>query len=478
MKTKFLSVDGPLHSDPENLPIPTPSTLDESYDTDPKEYIQLFEIPDGGYGWVMVLAVFIINVSTWGANSGFAIYLAFYLETELFTTSAELYALIGGFSIGIGIAFSPVITYLCGVIGVRPVMIIGACVQLAGNLMASWSVSLWEIFMTQGILLGFGMTMLALPAISLLPQWFKKKRTLAGGIAASGSGAGGMMYNLAMSKIMQQYSYKWALRAQGIMCFVTVCIAIALIRVRTTIKGEFKIFDLTVVRTFGFLLAVLWVILTMFGYVVLMYNLADFTKSLGYSSHQASIVSAMISCGAFFIRPLVGFLSDRFGVITANIGAHLLCGIFALAMWIPARNYATAIAFAFILGGLMGSVWPSVATVVARVGGLTKFPVFFGMLWVFLGLSSMASPVIGIKLKAAPPAGLLVAPTQYHNVAVFVGCCYIGAALMLWILRAWIVARDELSGESSESDNGSELLLTVPFFSPFKKLFCWGSKLA
>ncbi|ODQ81590.1 hypothetical protein BABINDRAFT_170332 [Babjeviella inositovora NRRL Y-12698] len=410
-----------------------------------------FDIPNGGYGWVIVLAIFLINVSTWGANSGFAIYLAFYLRTELFTDSAELYALIGGLAIGSGVTFSPVFTYLTGKIGIRPVMIIGAFLQLGSNLMASWSVHLWQIFLTQGLLAGFGMAMLAMPAMALLPQWFKKKRTLAGGLAASGSGAGGIMYNLSMSQIMQKYTYKWALRTQGIMCFSTVCVAISLIRVRSTVtgKGKFQIFDASALSCFGFWMSVLWVTFTMFGYVVIKYTLADFTHSLGFTSSQGSVVSAMTSAGGFFIRPVIGIIADKYGVVTVNIIVHILTGIFALAMWIPCRNYGTAIAFAFIEGGIMGSIYTSCATVLARISGLKIFPVFFGMVWFFLGIASIVSPVIGMSLKTDPPAGMVSDPTQYRSVSIFVGCCYFGAALSLWTLRAWLVARDELTEEGA-----------------------------
>ncbi|CAI4569153.1 CAS_1a_G0031300.mRNA.1.CDS.1 [Saccharomyces cerevisiae] len=42
------------------------------------------EVPDGGYGWFILLAFILYNFSTWGANSGYAIYLAHYLENNTF----------------------------------------------------------------------------------------------------------------------------------------------------------------------------------------------------------------------------------------------------------------------------------------------------------------------------------------------------------------------------------------------------------
>ena len=70
----------------------------------------VIEVPDGGYGWFVVIAIFLFNISTWASNSGFSIYLAYYLQHDKFAGGTKLdYAAIGGIAFGAGLLFMPLI---------------------------------------------------------------------------------------------------------------------------------------------------------------------------------------------------------------------------------------------------------------------------------------------------------------------------------------------------------------------------------
>lgn len=237
------------------------------------------EVPDGGLdAWLVVLACWMYNFSTWGANSGFSIYLAHFLSSDTFAGATKLdYGLVGGLTFGTGIIFSSFINYMVGLTNLRVCIGLGCVLQLASTLLASFSTELWQLYLTQGVMQGFGLAFIAISNLNILPQWFRRKRNLAIGISASGSGAGGIIFNLAMQEIMNRYSYKWALRAQGIICAVMVTTAIFFTKSRADhIKPIVKLYDAGVYRCFGVWLEVLWCIFTMFGYVILLFNLADF----------------------------------------------------------------------------------------------------------------------------------------------------------------------------------------------------------
>lgn len=57
----------PSTNNPADEPVDRKSTENEPDATDPEE-VKPPEI-DGGYGWVCVVAVFLINAHTWGINS-------------------------------------------------------------------------------------------------------------------------------------------------------------------------------------------------------------------------------------------------------------------------------------------------------------------------------------------------------------------------------------------------------------------------
>ncbi|KAM9902834.1 hypothetical protein OXX79_003726 [Metschnikowia pulcherrima] len=425
----------------------------------------LAEIPDGGYGWFIVLACFLLNFNTWGANSGFAVYLSNYLNEGTFKGADKYdYAVIGGMTFGVGLVFAPVVNWTQGKIGIKVTIILGMFFQFAGLMMASFAKRLWQLYLTQGMLQAFGLAFMSIPAMSILPQWFKKKRTFAAAISAAGSGCGGIVYNLAMQKVIQIQSVSWALRAQSILCFGLSWISIALIRTRMQVKTT--LFDASVLQTAGFYIAVFYVVFCMLGYVVVLYNMANFTTSLGYSAYQGSIASAMVQVGSVLGRPVVGRLSDRLGAITITCAAYFLAAVFVFALWVPAKNYATIIAFCVIQGSIMGSIFATIAPICAKLFGLNRVGVSLGMLWIFLGISGMASPVIGLALKTGG-AGY-VGSDQYLHCSIFSGAAFVACFLTLLVMRGYVIHRHEMA--ESDADQG-HMHIRVPFWAPLKCAF-------
>lgn len=441
--------------------------LENESPTEKEEIREEFEIPDGGYGWFIVLAVVLINANTWGANSGFAIYLSHYLNEGMFKGGDKYdYALIGGMAIGVGLVFAPIVNYTVGKIGIRPTIILGNCMQFAALMMALFAVNLWQLYMTQGVLNAFGLAFIALPGMAILPQWFKKRRLIASAIAAGGSGIGGVIYNLGMQKIVDFRGVFWALRAQLIMEFGMVWIAILLIRLRMQNSVKTTLYDSECLRLMGFWLVVLYVVTCQLGYVIVLYDMANFTTSMGYLSYQGSIASAMVQVGSFFGRPLVGFVAQFIGPVTATFLAYLLCAIFCFAMWIPARNLPTIYAFCIILGGLMGTIYATMPPLLAKLVGVRKVGVALCLAWIFLGLAGIASPVIGIALTSSSPQA--TGGNQFLHCSIFAGCAFTASSVVLLIMRGYVCAREKLAGDS-DPDMG-HMHIYVPPYAPFKHM--------
>ncbi|EER32518.1 hypothetical protein CTRG_04189 [Candida tropicalis MYA-3404] len=428
---------------------------------------------DGGYAWVICFACLLLNFNTWGGNSGFAIYFSAYLSENTFAGATKIdYAYIGGIAFGVGTVFSPVINVLLGKIGFRGVLIIGNCLQFTALMLASWSTKLWQLYLTQGLMQSFGLAFLFIPTITVLPQYFKKKRVLAGGIATAGSGFGGLVYNLAMQKVVDTKGVHWALRVQSIMEFGMVWISIALIKSKAKQHSiEFKIIDPKIFMTAPFWLLSFFMITCMFGYVIVLYTLANFTTSLGYSGEEGSYVSAMVQVGSAVGRPAVGYIADKYGGVTVSVVVYYVVGIFCLAMWIPTRNLASIIIFALISGSLMGSVYGMIAPAIARSFGIQKMNVVVSKIFIVMAISGLFSPVIGVALTKGEAVG--VDPTRYVYCSVFTGVSFIVCATTLLILRGYIKARDHLMEKDghTDSDLADYTGVTVPFTSVFANMF-------
>lgn len=436
------------------------------------------EEKEGGYGWVIVFAVFLLNFATWGMNSGFAVYFSYYLNNNTFAGASRIdYSVIGGCAFGVGLFFAPIINYIQGIIGIKWTIVLGNCLQFTALMLASWSVNLWQLYLTQGVMQSFGLAFISLPGLTILPQWFKKKRTFAGGLATAGSGCGGIVFNLGMQAVIKSLTVFWALRCQSIIGFGLVWIAILLIKDKHKHTGhiQFTFIDKQVLRTFGFYVMAFFIITCMFGYVVVLYTLVNFTTSLGYSEHQGSIVSAMIQLGSVVGRPLIGMVADRIGPITMLTIVYLISAIFTLAMWIPARNWATMLIYGLIMGSIMGSIYGACAPMVARIVGLKKLNVAFCMLWVCLGASGLASPVIGVGLVTG--SSEITSPTQYLHCTIFAGVSFFACSASVLLLRGYVIARDRLSSHI-DSDTGGHLDVRVPPMQALKCMFMWPQRRA
>lgn len=100
--------------------------------------------------------------------------------------------------------FAPVITWLYHIFSIQFIIGLGILFQGAALLLAAFSVTLWEIYLTQGVLIGFGLAFIFIPSVTLIPLWFRNKRSLASGIGTAGSGLGGIVFNLGMQSILQR----------------------------------------------------------------------------------------------------------------------------------------------------------------------------------------------------------------------------------------------------------------------------------
>lgn len=72
----------------------------------------------------------------------------------------------------------------------RALLVAGNFFVVFGLMMTSLCQEFWQVVLAQGITCGIGYGLLFIPGVSVIPQWWVKRRVLASGLAASGSGFG------------------------------------------------------------------------------------------------------------------------------------------------------------------------------------------------------------------------------------------------------------------------------------------------
>ncbi|KAK2744108.1 hypothetical protein FQN55_006976 [Onygenales sp. PD_40] len=381
--------------------------------------------PDGGYGWVIVAACFSLNCFSWGVVSTYGVYLAEYLSHNRFPEATSVdYALIGGFIFSVAMLFAPLITIIAREAGVRPTMFIGTLFFGGGFIAASFSKRLWQLYISQGIMLGLGVGFTYVPNIAIISQWFDKKRSLANGITGAGSGIGGLVFSFMTDAIIRRISLEWAFRVTAIIVIVMLLLATALIRTRNeAIRPPQRGFDSKLLRRADVLLVLSWSFISMLGYMTLLYSLPDYGRSIGLSKSQAASVNAILNLGTAIGRPLIGISSDRFGRLQVAGVLTGFCGLICFAIWIPGTSYGVLILFALISGGILGVFWVSIGPVCVEVAGLAELQSVLSLSWVSVVLPTMFSEVIALKLRRPN------SDREYLYPQIFAGVSYIVASI-------------------------------------------------
>lgn len=113
--------------------------------------------------------------------------------------------------------------------GTRVLFCVGALFWGLGYVAASFATEFWHIVMGQGFLTGLGMACTYWPGVTVVPQWFGKRRATALGVAVVGAGLGNFGAGLMIETLISTYDFRVALQISagvgtGLLGVATVCI--------------------------------------------------------------------------------------------------------------------------------------------------------------------------------------------------------------------------------------------------------------
>ena len=241
----------------------------------------------------------------------YGVYLAHYLASGTFPGATPLdFAFIGGIEFGACFLISPACTILTRELGRVVVMSTGVCVMAGGFIAASFASEIWQLYLTQGLMVGLGIGAIFIPGIAVLPQWFKARRSLAQGLASAGSGFLGLAFSLGTAAMIEGISLAWSLRIIGILCLVGNGVATALIRDRNHIVKPPQLgFAVHLLRRYDCLLLLMWAFIHIMGYMVILYSLSNYAvQVLGLSQEKAGLITAILNLVTGIGRPCIGLM--------------------------------------------------------------------------------------------------------------------------------------------------------------------------
>lgn len=262
---------------------------------------------------------------------------------------------------------APIVTALTHRFGKFVTMAAGVALQTSGYVAAGFVNRIWQLMITQGILVGLGIGFVYVPSLPILSQWFDTRRSLANGIASAGSGFGGALFSWTTGAIVDALGLQWALCATGIITFVLIIIAISLLRDRNKyIKPPQLAFDISLLKRYEVQLLLAWSFVSMLGYITLLFSLSDFALSIGITAQRATDIIGFLNIGTAVGRPIIGIASDKLDRIDVAGALTLICGLSCFVFWLPAYSYGLLVFFSFLAGAILGVFW-MVGVAITRV---------------------------------------------------------------------------------------------------------------
>lgn len=289
----------------------------------------------------------------------YGVFLGYYLENDIYPSAAPTdFAFIGGLNFALAMLASPVVTIMARQYGIHVPMSIGILLQTAGFITASFATQIWHLYLTQGALVGLGVGFTYIPSIAILSQWFHRRRSLANGISAAGSGIGGLIFSLSVRAAISDISLAWSLRIAGLVSgFMNILATIAIRSRNHVIQPKQHPFDRVLLQRYEVLLVLSWAFVSMLGYNTLLFSMSDFARSIGLNDSQAATVTALLNLGTALGRPFIGVTSDYFGRIETAGSMTFVCAVSVFAIWLPATSYGVTILFVIINGAVLGVFW-------------------------------------------------------------------------------------------------------------------------
>lgn len=410
---------------------------------------------DRGIAWVMALCSMLMVFATWGANAGFGVFLNYYTSHHQFPGATQYdFALIGGIIVFLAQSLAPFSGFVCQMIGSTPLFVVGIIVQTGAYVGASFATQIWHLYLAQGVFVGLSFVMLFIPVTFILPTWFDKRMATAMGITVCGSGLGGVVFSLSVNKLIDNTGdQRWALRMCAIVTGASAIVATCILRPRTKSQPLMKttftssyiatnakaMFNFKIFRRYPLAALCLWFLIILMTYIIVLFSLAPYAKLIGLTASQASNITAILNAAQVVGRPLMGYFGDNIGRNNLSTIVCFICSVLIFALWINAKTYGSLIAFAILIGLIIGvgsTMAQSMAADLVETPG--HLPAAWSGLNISVGFFSLVSEVIALKLvnKALT--------RQYLHSQIFAGSCAFFAFALMLINREWLV-RQKLS---------------------------------
>lgn len=357
-------------------------------------------------GWYIVGAVHVLLALIFGAAYSFG----------AFFTSIQANFDAGRFSTASIFSFTALIYYVVGVFSgalsdrtsVRTVTMAGIVMLALGFLVSSLLSSSLALFLGAFcVLVGLGVGLVYVPAVSTIQRWFVMYRSSASGMALAGTGLGTLVGPMVAGSLMRHLSWQTTMQVYSVAIALVGLAAAASLRGRPEELGLHPDGVVAAVATpamgsaqQGLNLSAAskqarfwWYFAAIFfgsiGLFLALVHINPYAQQQGLSVTQANLLIGLIGVGNILGRLVLGRVGDKLGSLRFLV---LLTGCLAVlcGLWSAAHGFVELAVFAVLFGAANGGCIALYPAVAASWFGTKSLGAILGALYIAVGIAAVA----------------------------------------------------------------------------------------
>ena len=285
--------------------------------------------------------------------------------------------------------------------GPRRMVLAGAAFMATGLCVTSRASNLATAVIAYGLGVGLGMACFLVPMTACIGGWFLRRRALAQGLSAAGSGLGSLVVVPIARWLIDTRGWRQAYVVLAVICATALVVAAAVAARPPNHRsaGRPSLRRIRAAAAGGpFLQAYLGGFLMTASLFVPFVFLVRYATDHGIARRDAVVLLSVLGASNIISRLATTAVAGRFGALRVYTACFAALP-FGLALWFFAgSSYGMLALFAAVLGISHGGYVALSPEVSAELFGVANLGTMLGALWTASGVAGLLSPVLAGSL--------------------------------------------------------------------------------
>lgn len=368
---------------------------------------------------VLIISCFILTFTGCGVNFAFGVYEEVYESSggPFRDASPGAISLTGTLAASLMTLGAPIASSWCTKYGARSVLFVGGGLFAISGIAASFGEKLWHFQFSQGFLQGCAACLIYIPAVTVSPRYFDKRRSLAMGIITSGTGFGGMIWAPCIRYLISLFGYRKAVGMTGVIAgsiVISAACALGIVKKapnkasKARYNQEFDdgeqrpLSKEDLIFSLGFVSHGLGTCLQAAAYMIPVYFMSSFARTRGYSRTAGANIIALSDGFNSGGKILIGYYADQLGSLNALVLSTLISAIVTFVFCYLSNSdtdndiqQVLIVLYACVYGAAAGAYVSLFPTALLESFRPVDFAKVSGLLYMIRGLGTLVGTPLG-----------------------------------------------------------------------------------